>query len=66
MTNHEPQSLEELSKQDRQPNFILELWQFLRHSKKWWLFPVVAAVLLLGLLMFLSGSVAAPFIYPFF
>jgi hypothetical protein len=34
--------------------------------KKYWLAPIVVALLLLGILVFLSGSAAAPFIYTLF
>jgi len=43
-----------------------ELYDFLAENKKWWLAPIVLAVLLLGLLVLLGGSAAAPFIYPLF
>jgi len=45
---------------------LLELWQFLRQTKKWWLFPVVVMLLILGLLIWMSGTAAAPFIYTLF
>ena len=43
-----------------------EFWDFLRHNKKWWLIPIILTLLLIGLLVVLSGSVVAPFIYPLF
>ena len=43
-----------------------EFWDFLKHNKKWWLLPIVIAILLLGALVFLGGSGAAPFIYTLF
>jgi hypothetical protein len=43
-----------------------EVWDFLRTSKKWWLTPIVLALLLLGGLIVLSGTAAAPFIYTLF
>ncbi|WP_166821177.1 DUF5989 family protein [Thalassoroseus pseudoceratinae] len=48
------------------PGFFMEFWQFLRHNKKWWMLPILLVLLLLGVLVMLSGSVAAPFIYPLF
>ena len=45
---------------------IAEFWDFLKHEKKWWLTPIIVVLLLLGVLIFLSGTVAAPFIYPIF
>lgn len=49
-----------------QPGAIAELWQFLGQTKKWWLLPIVMILLAFGLLMVLSGTAAAPFIYTLF
>jgi hypothetical protein len=43
-----------------------ELWSFLRHNKKWWMTPIVIVLMLMGVLVFLAGSGAAPFIYTLF
>jgi len=46
---------------------LKELWDFLRVRKKWWLTPIIAVLLLLGLLIFFTQSSAvAPFIYTLF
>lgn len=46
---------------------IAELWRFLRVRKKFWLLPIVIAMLLLGgLLVLAQGSAIAPFIYTLF
>ena len=46
---------------------ILELWQFLRVRKKFWLLPLLIPMLFMGALLILShGSVVAPFIYTLF
>jgi hypothetical protein len=48
-------------------NFLIEFWEFLRVRKKFWLFPVVVMIALLGGLMLLSqGSALAPFVYTLF
>jgi hypothetical protein len=39
---------------------------FVLHNKKWWLLPLLFVLLLMGLLMFLSTSAVAPFIYTLF
>ena len=52
--------------QAEQLPFLVELWQFLRDNKKWWLGPIVLVLLLLGGLIALSGTVAAPFVYTLF
>ena len=47
--------------------FLKELWTFLRERKKFWLAPIIFVLLLLGsLLIFVQGSVLAPFIYTLF
>jgi drug/metabolite transporter superfamily protein YnfA len=47
-------------------NLLREFWDFLRFNKKWWLLPILITLLVLGLLMVLSGTAAAPFIYTLF
>ena len=44
---------------------LKEFLLFLRQEKKWWLVPLVVILLALGALMvFSSGSVLSPFLYP--
>ena len=33
------------------------------HNKKWWLTPIILTLLLIGVLVVLSGTAVAPFIY---
>ena len=48
-------------------SFIKEFWEFLRERKKYWLFPIILVLALLGMLIVLSqGSAVAPFIYTIF
>ena len=47
-------------------SIISEVWYFLRQNKKWWLLPILVILVLFGVLMMLSGTVAAPFIYTLF
>jgi len=49
-----------------QTGFLSEFWSFLRWNKKWWLAPLVATLLLLGVLALLGGSPATAFIYALF
>jgi hypothetical protein len=47
--------------------FLKDLWLFMRERKKFWLVPIIAILLLLGLLIvFGGGSAIAPFIYTIF
>jgi len=46
---------------------LRELWRYMRVRKKWWLLPILLALLLLGgLIVLTEGSVVAPFIYTIF
>jgi hypothetical protein len=46
---------------------VTELWEFMRHNKKYWLAPIVITLVLVGALLVLAKSSAiAPFIYTLF
>ena len=46
---------------------LRDFWEFLRVRKKWWLLPIIAALLLIGVLLVVTESSAlAPFIYALF
>ena len=46
---------------------LLELWDYMRARRKFWLLPLIVALLLVGgILTAASGSVLAPFIYTLF
>jgi len=48
-------------------DMIKELWAFLRARKKFWLWPILVMMALLGVLIVLAqGSAIAPFIYTLF
>ena len=47
-------------------NLLGEFVDFLRLNKKWWLLPIIIILLLLGLIVLLSGTAIAPFLYPLF
>jgi hypothetical protein len=57
--------LRELS-EARSTGLFGELWGFISHNKKWWLTPIVLMLLLLGALILVGGTGAAPFIYTLF
>lgn len=50
----------------KRSNILREFLGFLRHNKKWWLLPIILILLLLGLIVLLSGTAIAPFLYPLF
>jgi len=47
-------------------NFLQDLLQFLIQNKKWWLVPIALVVLIMGILVVLGSTAAAPFIYTLF
>jgi hypothetical protein len=48
-------------------DFLKDLFEFLKTQKKWWLVPIILALLALGLLLlFAESSAVATFIYPIF
>jgi hypothetical protein len=47
--------------------FLKELFDFIRMRKKYWLLPVIVVLLAFAFfIVFISGSVIAPFIYTLF
>lgn len=45
---------------------LSELLGFLKTNKKWWLLPIIVVFLIFGLLILLSSTGVAPFIYTLF
>jgi hypothetical protein len=63
MAERPANDFETAARDERAPTLLAEFWQFLRHNKKWWLLPILVVLLVFGVLIFLSGTGAAPFIY---
>jgi hypothetical protein len=57
---------EAMSAEEGRPSLSREYFEFLRQNKKWWLLPIILVLLVLSLLMLLSATGAAPFIYTLF
>ncbi|MBK8207156.1 MAG: hypothetical protein IPK87_10290 [Planctomycetes bacterium] len=49
-----------------EPGIVSEFIGFMRENKKWWLAPIIVLLLLVGVLVLLGGTGAAPFIYTLF
>ncbi len=47
-------------------SFLSQYFSFLKQNKKWWLAPIIILMFVLGLLVVLGGTAAAPFIYTLF
>lgn len=65
MTERTPSRFEDLAAQHR-GGVVRDLAAFLWQNRKWWMLPIVVTLLLLGVLLLLSGTAAAPFIYTLF
>lgn len=63
--DQEKRSIDEIENQ-RSRGILREFWDFVRENKKYWLLPLVFTLLLLGSLILVAGSSAAPFIYTLF
>jgi hypothetical protein len=50
----------------RSRSVTLEFWDYMRTHKKWWISPILIVLLLLGILIVLGSTGAAPFIYTLF
>jgi uncharacterized protein YdaL len=50
----------------RQRGFLAEFAHFAAHNKKWWLTPILVLLFLIGILVLVGGTGAAPFIYTLF
>jgi competence protein ComGC len=48
-------------------SILIEVWEFIKHNKKYWLIPIITILLLVGILLVVTGgSAIAPFIYTIF
>lgn len=48
-------------------DLVKDLFAFMRERKKFWLAPILVVMVLLGvMIVFVQGSVIAPFIYTLF
>ena len=65
MPHDQPDEIRDILQRKR-TNLAREFLDFLAENKKWWLAPIILAVLLLGALVVLGGTAAAPFIYTLF
>jgi len=59
------EDLKDLSELERY-GLLKEFLDFLLYNKKWWLAPIIIVLLMVGILVLLGGTVAAPFIYTLF
>ncbi len=65
MSQSDRSDFEQAAQAGRQ-SFLSEFAQFLMENKKWWMVPILAVLLLVGVLLIAGGSGVAPFIYTLF
>ena len=52
--------------QEKDLSIMQEFYLFIKENKKWWMLPIVLALGVMGLLVALGSTGAAPFIYTLF
>jgi hypothetical protein len=57
---------EKAARNQTRGSLLGDFWFFLKTNKKWWLMPIIVLFVLAGLLMLLSSTGLAPFIYTLF
>ena len=65
MSTHDDDSFQEAS-QASGGGLVSDLIGFMAENKKWWLTPIILVLGLLGALLALGATGAAPFIYTLF
>jgi hypothetical protein len=66
MKPEQKSEFEKMASAEQKAGFLGELWGFLKTNKKWWLLPIIVVFLILSLLILLSSTGLAPFIYTLF
>lgn len=66
MQKDEKETEQDFEKLEENIGLFREFWEFLLENKKLWLIPIIIILLLLGLLIFLGSTAAAPFVYTLF
>jgi len=66
MSDQKPATAFENAGQDKQLSLTGELMLFIIENKKWWLAPIFVVLGIVGLIVVLGSTGAAPFIYTLF
>ena len=66
MTDSKDKNDFEKAGDDQPQTLVQEFIQFIFENKKWWLIPILLSFALIGVLVVLSSTEAAPFIYTLF
>ncbi len=66
MTKKESKTEFEAAGEEKQLSVVQEFLVFVMENKKWWLIPILLVLALVGALVILGSTGAAPFIYTLF
>ncbi len=66
MSSKPVNEFEQAAVRQERVGIVREFGYFLLHRKKWWLLPILLILLMGGVLIALSGTAVAPFIYTLF
>jgi hypothetical protein len=58
-------SFEDESKKARR-SLLREIWDWMGENRKWWLSPIILALIILGTLVLISGTPLGQWIYSVF
>ena len=64
-SSEQPSEFEQISG-EQQMGLMAEFWLFIKEEKKWWLTPIAVVFLLVSVLVMMTSTGAAPFIYALF
>jgi hypothetical protein len=64
--SNDPKSEFEKGAEEKEVSIFREVYDLLRKNKKWWLVPILVALALVGVIVILGATKAAPFIYTLF
>ena len=59
-------SFEKAVEQRASPGLTNDIWRFLQTTRKWWMLLLIVTALAFGLILLLSETGLAPFIYTIF
>lgn len=64
MATENKSQFEKVAKENK--SILGEFIDYLKANGKWWLLPIITTLVLIGVLLLLSTTAAAPFIYTLF
>jgi hypothetical protein len=65
MSEQAPKSFQQAG-EEKPVSLWREIFEMLKHNKKFWMIPILIVLAIFGVLLVLGGTGAAPFIYTLF